>query len=99
MEITLDEITPELMQELSAEVEEQKLSALTQYEVRSLGDELDVAVTYASQVLARCQLRAIRLDNLGVEVPEIANMFDMPVRTVRKWLRSPVRVELEGVQA
>jgi len=26
-------------------------------------------------------------------------MFDMPVRTVRKWLRSPVRVELEGVQA
>ena len=45
MEITLDEITPELMEELSAEVEEQKLSALTQYEVRSLGDELDSAVT------------------------------------------------------
>ena len=99
MEITLDEITPELMGELSDEREEQKLSARTQYEVRSLGDELDSAVTYASQVLARCQLRAIRLDNLGVEVPEIASMFDMPVRTVRKWLRSPVRVELEGVQA
>jgi len=99
MEITLDEITPELMEELAAEAEEQHLYMLTQYEVRSLGDELEVAVTHASRLLARCQLRAMRLDNLGVEVPEIANMFDMPVRAVRKWLRSPVRVELSGRQA
>ena len=99
MKIQLHEITPELVHELSTEQEEQKLVNLTQNEVRSLGDELDVAVTYASRVLARCQLRAIRLDNLGVKVPEIANMFDMPVATVRQWLRSPVRVEIEGVPA
>jgi len=99
MEITLDEITPELMEELAAEAEEQHLYMLTQYEVRSLGDELEVAVTHASRLLARCQLRAIRLDNLGVDVAEIANMFGVSVRTVRKWLRSPVRVELSGRQA
>tara|TARA_R110002096_G_scaffold40770_3_gene110812 strand:+ start:9778 stop:10077 length:300 start_codon:yes stop_codon:yes gene_type:complete len=99
MEITFDQITPELMRELSAEAEERKLYRLTQHEVRSLGDELDVAVTHASRVLARCQLRAMRLDNLGVEVAEIANMFNVPVKTVRKWLRSPVRVEIQGVPA
>ena len=92
MEIKLEDITPELVKELTDEVEEQKLRALTLEEIRSLGDELDSAVEYASGVLARCQLRAKRLEIAGVEAREIARMFDMPARTVTAWLKSPVEV-------
>ena len=92
MEIKLEDITPELVKELTDEVEEQKLKALTLEEIRSLGDELDSAVEYASGVLARCQLRAKRLEIAGVEAREIARMFGMPASTVTAWLKSPVKV-------
>ena len=98
MDVKLKDITPELVAELSAEVEEQKLYALTQQEVRALGDELDAAVTYASEVLARCQMRAMRLQYLGVKVSDIADMFDVQMSVVRKWLRSPVTVKTERVE-
>ena len=96
MEIKLEDITPELVKELTDEVEEQKLKALTLEEIRSLGDELDSAVEYASGVLARCQLRAKRLEIAGVEAREIARMFDVPARSVTAWLKSPV--EVRGVR-
>jgi len=48
----------------------------------------------ASQLQARCQMRAKRLEHLGMSARDIADMFDVNVRTVRKWLRSSIEIEV-----
>lgn len=92
MKLKLQDITPELVRELTDEAEEQRIVSLTKQEIRALADELDSAVKYASGVLARCQLRAKRLEIAGADAREIAHMFDVPARTVTAWLKSPVKV-------
>ncbi len=92
MKVALADITPELVRKLSDDLEEQKIISLAKSEVRALGDELDAAVQFASGLLARCQLRAKKLEVAGVEPREIARMFDVPARTVTAWLKSDVKV-------
>jgi transposase len=46
--------------------------------------------------LARCKVRAIKLENLGVSRSEVARMFDVSVRTVAKWVRSDLVIPVKG---
>jgi len=50
------------------------------------------------ELLARCQVRAIKLTNLGVPKSEVARMFDVSVRTVGKWIKSTIRIPVRGVK-
>lgn len=92
MQVKLHEITPELVRELSEKLEQDELRSLVRAEVRQLADDYKIALDEAQQLLARCQIRAIKLHNLGVEVDEIAQMFDEPKRVVTKWISSDISV-------
>jgi DNA-directed RNA polymerase specialized sigma24 family protein len=94
MKVELQEVTPELIRELSDQNDEQRLYVLTIEETRALTNELNYAIMVASQLQARCQMRAKRLEHLGMSRTEIADMFDVPVRTVAKWLRSNIDIEV-----
>jgi DNA-directed RNA polymerase specialized sigma24 family protein len=94
MKVKLDEITPDMVRELSDQNEEQRLHVLTREETRALNHELNYAIMVASQLQARCQMRAKRLQYLGMNTSEIADMFDVPVRTAAKWLRSTIEIEV-----
>ena len=94
MKVELQQVTPELIRELSDQNDEQRLYVLTIEETRALTHELNYAIMKASQLQARCQMRAKRLEHLGVSRTEIAEMFDVPVRTVAKWLRSTIDIEV-----
>ena len=94
MKVELKELTPELIRELSDQNDEQRLYVLTMEETRALTNELNYAIMVASQLQARCQMRAKRLEHLGMSRTEIADMFDVNVRTVAKWLRSKIEIEV-----
>lgn len=94
--VELHEITPELVRELSDELEARELRSLVAAEVRELSDAYKFAKVETMELLARCQVRAIKLDNLGVSRSEVARMFDVDVRTVSKWLRSDVQIPVKG---
>ena len=94
MKVELKELTPELIRELSDQNDEQRLYVLTMEETRALTNELNYAIMVASQLQARCQMRAKRLEHLGMSRTDIADMFDVPVRTVAKWLRSKIDIEV-----
>lgn len=97
MQVKLDDITPELVRELSDEREESRLQSLLHVELRQLSEEFEDARRRANRVLARCQLRAIKLHNLGVDVDEISHMFGQPKRVVSKWVSSDVEVPVTGL--
>jgi|DEB0MinimDraft_6_1074348.scaffolds.fasta_scaffold03125_11 DNA-directed RNA polymerase specialized sigma24 family protein len=94
MKVTLQDITPELMQKLSDQNDEQRLHVLTREETRALTHELEYTIMVASQLQARCQMRAKRLEHLGMSTTDIADMFDVNRRTVAKWLRSSIEIEV-----
>jgi DNA-binding transcriptional regulator YiaG len=96
MMVEIHEITPELVRELSDELEANEIRSLVAAEVRDLSDQYKDAQLETKWLLARCQIRAIKLQNLGVKRDEIARMFDVDVRTVAKWLRSTIEIPVEG---
>ena len=56
MKVELQEVTPELIRELSDQNDEQRLYVLTMEETRALTNELNYAIMVASQLQARCQM-------------------------------------------
>ena len=94
--VELHEITPDLVRELSEELEQDELRSLVAAEVRELSEQYKFSKVEAMELLARCQVRAIKLENLGVSRSEVARMFDVDVRTVAKWVRSDVQIPVKG---
>jgi hypothetical protein len=96
MAITLDQITPEKIRELSDERDEQKITALVRAEVISLADEFHVAKQFAEELQARCQIRAWKMRNHGMGKDELADIFNVPVKTITAWLKFHAAVVHEG---
>lgn len=94
--VELHEITPELVRELSDGLERDEIRSLMAVEVRALSDEYKFSTLENMELLARCQVRAIKLENLGVSRSEVARMFDVDVKTVAKWVRSVVQIPVKG---
>jgi DNA-binding transcriptional regulator YiaG len=94
--VYLHEITPDLVRELCDELEADEIRSLVAAEVRDLSDRYKAAMIETAELLARCQVRAIKLENLGVSRSEVARMFDVDVRTVAKWVRSDVQIPVKG---
>jgi DNA-binding transcriptional regulator YiaG len=94
--VYVHEITPELVRELSDELEAEEIRSLVAAEVRDLSDRYKLAQVETAELLARCQVRAIKLENLGVSRSEVARMFDVNVRTVAKWVRSNLVIPVKG---
>jgi DNA-binding transcriptional regulator YiaG len=94
--VYVHEITPELVRELSDELEAEEIRSLVAAEVRDLSDRYKLAQVETAELLARCQVRAIKLENLGVSRSEVARMFDVNVRTVAKWVQSNLVIPVKG---
>ena len=94
--VELHEITPDLVRELSEELEQDELRSLVAAEVRELSEQYKFSTIETMELLARCQVRAIKLENLGVSRSEVARMFDVSVGTVAKWVRSDVQIPVKG---
>jgi len=96
MKLQLHEITPKLIGELMEKSELDNLRALIRAEVRALSNEFKRTKLEATELLACCQIRAMKLHNLGVDHEAIAEMFEVPVKTVGTWVRSSVTVIAKG---
>lgn len=96
MTIQLHEITPTLIEQLLDKSEEDRIRSLTRAEVQTLARQWKRANDESTELLACCKMRAKRLHSLGVEHKAIAEMFDVPVRTVGTWVRSDVTVIAKG---
>ena len=94
--VYMHEITPDLVRELSDQLEAVEIRSLVAAEVRDLSDRYKSAMIETAELLARCQVRAIKLENLGVSRSEVARMFDVSVRTVAKWVRSDLVIPVKG---
>ena len=97
MELKLDEITAETLEVVALEWEESKLSSLFRVNVISLADELGMAKMHANYLLAKCRMRAMRMHNLGYDKAEIAELFNVEVDEMTKWLRSDADVTRQPV--
>jgi len=96
MKLQLHEITPALIEGLLEKSELDNLRALVRSEVRALSNEFKRTKMEATELLARCQIRAMKLHNLGVDHVAIAEMFEVPVKTIGAWVRSSVTVIAKG---
>ena len=96
MTIQLHEITPTLIEQLLEQSEEDRLRSLTRSEVQTLSGQWKRAKREATELLACCKMRAKRLHSLGVDHEAIAEMFEVPVRTIGTWVRSSVTVIAKG---
>ena len=96
MTIQLHEITPTLIEQLWEQSEEDRLRALTRSEVQTLSGHWKRAKREATELLTCCKMRAKKLHNLGVDHEAIAEMFEVPVRTIGIWVRSSVTVIAKG---
>ena len=96
MTIQLHEITPALIEQLLEQSEEDRIRSLTRAEVQTLAHQWKRANDEATELLTCCKMRAKRLHGLGVDHKAIAEMFDVPVKTVGAWVRSGVTVIAKG---
>jgi hypothetical protein len=70
------------------EAEEQKrLIVLAEQEVNDLGRSYQAQKELLGMVELRCQIRAHRLEQMGQDVKDIARLFGVEPKVVRKWLK------------
>ena len=86
MAVTLDEITPEKLQEISEKMQDVKLMDLTMKSLQKVAAERDEAARVFNEINLDAQLRAMRAHSLGFTKQEIAEIFNMTTRQVSKWI-------------
>ena len=86
MSVTLDEITPEKLEEISKHLENVRLMDLTLASLQKVARERNEAARVFNEVNLDAQLRAMRAHSLGFSKKEIADIFGMTTRQVTKWI-------------
>jgi hypothetical protein len=86
MAVTLDEITPEKLQEISEKMQDVRLMDLTLKSLQKVAFERDEAAQKFNEINLDAQLRAMRAYSLGFAKKEIAEIFGMTTRQVSKWI-------------
>ena len=85
--ITLEEITPEYIQQLHDEAEEGRLASIVRDKVLEISQQWKIAKQNAELLEVECKLRAIRLYECNISAQEIADMFGVRITTVKRWLK------------
>jgi DNA-binding transcriptional regulator YiaG len=86
MSVTLDEITPEKLEEISKHLEDVKLMDLTLASLKKVARERSEAARVFDEINLNSQMRAMRAYSLGFSKKEIAEIFGMTTRQVTKWI-------------
>jgi DNA-binding transcriptional regulator YiaG len=84
--VTLGEITPEKLEEISEKLQDMKLVEVTMTNLQKVAEERKLAEQRFNEINTDAQIRAIRAHNLGFSTKEIADIFGMTTRQVTKWL-------------
>jgi DNA-directed RNA polymerase specialized sigma24 family protein len=86
MSVTLGEITPEKLEEISEKLQDMKLVEITMANLQRVAEERNLAEQKFNEINTDAQIRAIRAYSLGFSHKEIADIFGMTTRQVIKWL-------------
>ena len=84
--VTLEEITPEKLEEISEQLQNIRLMDLTLASLQKVALERDEAAQAFNEINLDAQMRAMRAYNLGFTKKEIADIFGMTTRQVAKWI-------------
>lgn len=88
MLLKLTDITPETLDQVSWEWEENRIEQLVRDSVVRLGDDLREARAVQDNLELRAKIRAMKLFHQhDMDKKEIANLFGITVREVSKWLK------------
>jgi len=86
MAVSLEEITPEKLEEISKHLEDVKLMDLTLASLKKVAREREEAARVFNEINMDSQIRAMRAYSLGFSKKEIAEIFGMTTRQVTKWI-------------
>ena len=86
LSVTLGEITPEKLEEISEKLQDMRLVEVTLENLQKVARERQLAEQRFNEINTDAQMRAIRAYNLGFSKKEIADLFGMTTRQVTKWL-------------
>lgn len=84
--VTLEEITPEKLEEISEQLQNIRLMDLTLASLQKVASQRDKAAQAFNEINLDAQMRAMRAYSLGFTKKEIADIFGMTTRQVTKWI-------------
>ena len=89
MKVRLEDITPETLDQIAAEWNEESIRNLFRDPLIRLGRELEFARAEANNAEVRAKIRALMLHReFNWDAAEIADMLGLTKREVNKWLSS-----------
>jgi len=86
--VKVEDITPETLDRIAWEWEETRIERLIRRNIILLGNEYRLARATANNLEMRCRIRAIQMHKHGMDPKEIAELFDVDMKEMRKWLKS-----------
>ena len=81
------DVTFDILDRFDEQAERERLAVLTRDEMLKMGRSYKAQLALLDNVELRCRIRASRLQHLGYTNKEIAEAFDVDVKTVRGWVR------------
>jgi hypothetical protein len=94
--ITLDEITPEKVRELTDETTARRNTLVNRLAVERLCERVSAADRELEHAKACRLMRARSMHSEGMSVDVIAEWFRVSVSQVRAWLRADVQIQLSN---
>jgi hypothetical protein len=88
----IDEITTERLTEISDQRGVAYYVARNRLAVEALKQQWLEAQAAAANWETQCQVRALKMRGQGMPIVVVAEWFDVPVYTVKRWYRNPLRV-------
>jgi DNA-directed RNA polymerase specialized sigma24 family protein len=86
LSVTLGEITPEKLEEISEKLQDMRLVEITMENLQKVARERRLAEQRFNEINTDAQMRAIRAYKLGFSKKEVADIFGMTTRQVTTWL-------------
>jgi hypothetical protein len=86
--MTVDQITPEVLDWTDQGQEEARIRNLVRTEVLRVGKEYRDTLAAAENLETRCKMRAMRLYGLGMTQMELEHLFGVGRERMNKWLAS-----------
>lgn len=84
--LKLKDITPDKILELEKHAENVRLHDLTFAQLQELSQRRKIAEATLSETEMECKLRAMRAHSIGFSKAELSKIFDVPSRTITKWI-------------
>jgi len=85
--VTLDEITPEKLIEIEAEMQNNRLIDLTIANLKTVGARRQGLQEYLTDVENECKSLCLRAIGLGITKKQLSQYFGVSLATVNSWMK------------